>query len=50
MQIMNASSSDYQSDMLQFETGTNGWGKGHFGVQYEYYGSMAWVCAKIHLT
>lgn len=25
MQIMNASSSDYQSDMLQFETGTNGW-------------------------
>ena len=22
---MNASSSDYQSDMLQFETGTNGW-------------------------
>ena len=22
---MNASSSDYQSDMLQFETGANGW-------------------------
>ena len=25
MQIMKASNNDYQSDMLQFETGANGW-------------------------